>query len=474
MRHVRPFLLSAAAVTLIAGSAGCPDREVSEVSPQQGKVEYKDIPVTVNRDVDILFLIDNSGSMGEEQASLKKNFPQFIKVLETIEGGLPNAHIAVINSDMGSGGGPQVGSCLGTGATKPQNASNKWVPGDGQMRVLLDPKPGQEAARFISDLKDEVTGVRTTNYTGLLSDAFSKMAEVGTEGCGFESHLGAMRRSLENPINTGFLRENAYLAVIIIADEDDCSIKAGQGNAFFGQPDIADVSSFGCFRSSTTCDGNLPAAEVGPRTGCVSNEDSQYNEKVADFVTYLKSKKAKDPSLLIVAGIVGNPTPVAVTTRTLMMSGKVVPDLVPSCSYNGTNADGKTILQKAFPAIRTTSFLNAFPNSTTTTICKEDLSDGLLQVAQLLKSVIGSPCIDSKLATPYQCSVSDVVNPGKPERSETVIARCDATKSVKPCWSLEVDNAKCGATASKLALLVDRGGVTPAPNTHVIANCVTE
>jgi hypothetical protein len=467
MRHVRPFLLSAAAVTLIAGTAGCPDREVSEVSPQQGKVEYKDIPVTVNRDVDILFVIDNSGSMGEEQTSLIANFPKFIQVLETIEGGLPNAHIAVINSDMGTGGGPATNGCSGTGATPPTDG----VAGDGQMRVLVNPKPGQETARFISDIKDDLTGVRTTNYTGSLSGSFSAMATVGTKGCGYESHLGAMRRALENPINTGFLRENAYLAVIIIADEDDCSVKPGQGNAFFGQPDIKDVQSFGCFRSSTTCEGNLPAAEVGPRTGCVSNEASPYSEKVADFVTYLNTRKAKDPSLLIVAGIVGNTTPVAVTTR--VRNGVTVPDLVPSCTYTGT-VNGKMISQSAFPAIRTTSFLNAFPNSTTTTICKEDLSDGLLQVAQLLKSVIGSPCIDSKLATPYQCSVSDVVNPGKPERTETVIARCDATKSVKPCWSLEVDNAKCGVTASKLALLVDRGGVTPPENTHVIANCVTE
>ena len=70
--RVTPFLGFAAVLLL----AACPDREVSELTPDQGKVEYKDIPVTVNRDLDLLFVIDNSGSMGEEQASLRANFPE--------------------------------------------------------------------------------------------------------------------------------------------------------------------------------------------------------------------------------------------------------------------------------------------------------------------------------------------------------------------------------------------------------------
>src|SRR3569832_1664179 len=47
----------------VALLAGCPDRTISEVSPEQGRVEYKDIPVNVSRKVDILFVIDDSRSM---------------------------------------------------------------------------------------------------------------------------------------------------------------------------------------------------------------------------------------------------------------------------------------------------------------------------------------------------------------------------------------------------------------------------
>src|SRR5690349_23940233 len=84
--------------------AGCPDRTISEVNPQQGRVEYKEIPVTLNRNVDILFVIDDSPSMLDKQTNVKNNFPKFIDVLATIQGGLPDVHIGVVTSDMGTKG----------------------------------------------------------------------------------------------------------------------------------------------------------------------------------------------------------------------------------------------------------------------------------------------------------------------------------------------------------------------------------
>lgn len=449
--RVSPFLGLFAATLL----AACPDREVSELKPDQGKVEYKDIPVTVNRDLDLLFVIDNSGSMQQEQDSLKANFPKFIDVLNRIQGGLPNVHIAVVNSDMGT---------VNSGITTVQGC-NSTLGSDGVMREL----PNQPNVRYISDIKDDVTGTRTTNYpAGQLAQTFSAMASVGTGGCGFEMHLNSMRRALENPANAGFLRPDAYLAVIIIADEDDCSIKTGQGNAFFGQTGVNTVGSYLCFKASTLCDETATQGDSpGPRTNCKSNENSPTAEKIASFVEYLKSKKS-DPNLIIVGGIIGNSTPVAVTTTTPQNSGPV-PTLVPSCTYQAPGG-GSNNAQKAAPGIRLETFLKSFPNNTTTTICKSDLSDALVQIAELLKTVIGSPCIDSELAEPYQCSVLDVAAFGKPNETRTVIGECGRTTD-KPCWSLGPDVAKCG---NKLALNIDRGGVVPPRDTHVIANCVTK
>ena len=84
MRVVTSSFLGLAAVG-ISLLAGCPDRTISEVNPQQGRVEFKDIPITVNRNIDILFVIDDSPSMADKQANLATNFPNFINVLNTIE-----------------------------------------------------------------------------------------------------------------------------------------------------------------------------------------------------------------------------------------------------------------------------------------------------------------------------------------------------------------------------------------------------
>jgi hypothetical protein len=99
--------------------AGCPDRTIDSVTPEQGKVETKDIP-TQRRGADILFVIDNSGSMKEEQDSLRANFGKMMQVLETLDGGMPDVHIGVTTSDMGTSAedGTTDGSkfgCNGTG-----------------------------------------------------------------------------------------------------------------------------------------------------------------------------------------------------------------------------------------------------------------------------------------------------------------------------------------------------------------------
>jgi hypothetical protein len=83
--------------------SGCPDRDVSAVDPNQSKEQQKEIPVSLNRNIDILFMVDDSGSMRQEQESLAANFPRFIEVLESIEGGLPNIHLGVISSNVGTG-----------------------------------------------------------------------------------------------------------------------------------------------------------------------------------------------------------------------------------------------------------------------------------------------------------------------------------------------------------------------------------
>src|SRR5690606_37322104 len=85
MLQMKPFtrraLVASAALTLTTAS-GCLDHPLKPAESDSSQVKEDQIQLNVNKDVDILFVIDNSGSMGEEQAILAANFGAFIDVLE--------------------------------------------------------------------------------------------------------------------------------------------------------------------------------------------------------------------------------------------------------------------------------------------------------------------------------------------------------------------------------------------------------
>ncbi len=463
---MRTMLAECLVTSALALLAGCPDRTISVVNPEQGRVEYKDIPVTVNRDIDILFVVDNSKSMADKQTNLVTNFPDFINVLQGIPGGLPNVHIGVVSSDMG-GNATQDGPATGVSGCNGRGDN-------GALRT--DPSI---TGSFISDVDPTGSGTRTKNYTGDLATAFTQIARVGDTGCGFEQHLESMRKALTNPANGSFLRPSAYLAVIFIADEDDCSFSRAAG---LGPESAAlgTLQSFRCTRFGVTCEQGGATTDamkqVGSKGQCHPNESSQYLESVQTYVQFLKSLKPADKDMVIVAGIMGTIEPFQVEMRPPQGQTVAEPALAHSCSYAG--AEG---IQFADPPVRLKFLLDQFPGrSAFTTICQRNLSDGLGVIANLLRSVVGDPCIQGTLADvdpdmtgpQYDCAVSDVTNPGEANQKETIIPACDATASHKPCWRITADAMKC-ANDDHLMLQVERSQ-DPEPETHIIANCVTE
>ena len=103
----------------LAMIAGCAEPTGGGGGGGNSRIAYKDIPILVNRDVDVLFVIDDTSSL-EIQQNLKNNFPSFINVLNLVEGGLPNLHLGVVTSDLGTRGaedavpGPSIGSGFGS------------------------------------------------------------------------------------------------------------------------------------------------------------------------------------------------------------------------------------------------------------------------------------------------------------------------------------------------------------------------
>jgi hypothetical protein len=126
--------------------------------------------------VDILLVVDDSGSMGEEQMTLANSFPL---LLDTLVQNNADFHIGVTTTDA-----------------------------DGTFRA-----PG---ALLGSPL------VLTATTPGLAA-AFAANVNVGTNGSAFEQGLAAAMAALQPGANPGFVRPDSALTVIYISDEMDQS-----------------------------------------------------------------------------------------------------------------------------------------------------------------------------------------------------------------------------------------------------------
>ncbi len=154
------------------------------------------------RKVDVLFVVDNSGSMGEEQANLAANFGDFIRGAQQFEN---DYQLGVVSTDV---------------MNEAQNGK-------------LQP-PGVMA--------------RGPNVEQQFRDA----VDLGTNGAGEEHGLEAAQKALSDPLafdtgvmcggdgdcqepdtcvrgvcgghNRGFLREDAALEVVFVSDEEDQSV----------------------------------------------------------------------------------------------------------------------------------------------------------------------------------------------------------------------------------------------------------
>ncbi|HEY6036869.1 MAG TPA: hypothetical protein VIV58_21470, partial [Kofleriaceae bacterium] len=306
--------------------------------------------------------------------------------------------------------------------------------GLGKAGVLQTQGSTLLTGNFLSDVATS-TG-RVTNYTGTLADAFSAIASVGALGCGFEQPLHAIELALspETTQNAGFLRPDANLVVLVLTDEDDCSIN----HSTLFAPETATLGplqSFRCTRFGVTCDqgGATPDEmnQVGSKTGCHSNESGTYLTKIADHVAFLKSLKA-DPRQIMVAALVGDPTPVATELRAPGGSATPVPALVHSCSY----LDAQSQLEVADPAVRIAELAAPFQHHVVQSVCS-DLGNGLTAIGHELATLEGSTCLTRQIAMPANCVAVDRAANG----TTTQLAACPSAGH--DCFAIEADATAC-------------------------------
>jgi predicted small lipoprotein YifL len=324
--------------------------------------------------IDVLFVIDSSQSMEEEQESLAAEMPRLVEALvrppDLDADGVPdwnpvtNLHLGVVTTDLGAGG-VDVGTCerrRGDDAILRDvgNASDLWC-----LRRF---------PRFL-----EFGGV-TSEESALIRDLACVIA-VGDDGCGQEQPLEAVLKALTpstsplrfegntvghgDGVNAGFLREGSFLAVVIVTDEDDCSTS---------DPRLFDPES-----TRYTEHPNV-------RCGLHEEEALQPIDRFLDNITALRRGASDRLALALIAGVPvdlvsdGDPlyTRVLADPRMRFMIDPMdETSPVPSCDVPGRGV--------AYPPVRLVRAARELaPASTVQSICQVDLRPAVAALVELI------------------------------------------------------------------------------------------
>jgi hypothetical protein len=206
-----------------------------------------------NKNVDIIFMIDDSGSMATKQHAIATNLDALVGTLEAAD---MNYRIAFTTSDNGNPMCP-------THVKQPQ--SGKFVLESCRARTdhfvfnTVPPVDATEAACLDICEHDSIEIQPTTTHndpvararpwveridgqTNLpagvsMDEALRCFAPMGIAGCGYEEQLenvyrAVLRSQTANEEQYDFLRSDARLAIVLVSDEADGSYNRSAGNPY--------------------------------------------------------------------------------------------------------------------------------------------------------------------------------------------------------------------------------------------------
>jgi hypothetical protein len=235
--------------------------------------------------VDVLFVVDNTVSMGLEQAKLVEAMGGFVDALDAAA---IDWRIGVTTTDDGNpwcgATSPEAGHLISSScrARLGEFVFNGNVPIDASEESCLDICAHDEIAieDTTTDLDptarprpwiENIGGVHNVGDGVSPTEALACLVPQGIAGCGFEQTLDSMRKALLRAVTSeesqyGFLRAGALTAIVIVTDETDCSYNddwqsiflpedLGGNEVFWSDPDAAAPTSAVCWNAGTACTG---------------------------------------------------------------------------------------------------------------------------------------------------------------------------------------------------------------------------
>jgi hypothetical protein len=300
------------------------------------------VPGTCNQ-LDLLLVIDNSGSMAEEQQNLALQFALLVQRLRTLDDaqGQPvgvDVNVMVTTTDINhplcenfykDGYVPALGGPIATPCTDRLERFTAYggTPSLPEACTSVCPE-GAAAAPSDPFIHFDSDGHNILDEDGVgdpAVDALACIAPQGIDGCGMEAPLEAMRLALD-PLaawNSGpkpFLRPGGVLAIVLLTDEADCSTEnleyfdpANKDDPEFnqywedlpGMPGIkGDPTSAVCWNGSMTCvddDANGIYEVCEAEDKGVLFPRSRYTDMLADTF----EAAGKPVFMLVMAGVPG-------------------------------------------------------------------------------------------------------------------------------------------------------------------------
>lgn len=176
------------------------------------------------KNVDILWVIDNSGSMANSQANLRNNMSAFINRFSTLG---VDYQMAVIGTDAWLGD-----ARIPERYPNPSELSFHFPSYNTNLSLFRDgcsDSTGQCLGRTGIYLVNPINTIQTfVDLRGASSNVFSMNSALGIRGSGDERAFHSLMAALENPSNQnrGFPRPGSFLSIVILSDEDDFSGEA--------------------------------------------------------------------------------------------------------------------------------------------------------------------------------------------------------------------------------------------------------
>jgi hypothetical protein len=344
------FVLGPVAGSSTSGDEPSTTESTSGIPPDLPPIDPCDPDLGCQNKLDLLFVIDNSRTMGEEQLNLARNFTALIDQLKTLEDGKghqvgADVNIMVTTTDLGLNPAcygpfvhPDYVAAAGGPISTPCTDRLQRFESTSPPLISVEPActevctvPAAPSDQFLhfDRYGDNV-------MDGTPEQALSCIGPQGIDGCGYEAPLEVMLQAL-NPgacwndpgscdpsewgwVDKPFLREGATLAIAIITDEADCSVRdfniMSDEDFMSTDPVSGDPapSSAMCWHAGVECSDRNPL--TGEYASCVStNYDRDLNAGVPDteavlhpisrYVDLLKQLEADREVIML--GVLGVP-----------------------------------------------------------------------------------------------------------------------------------------------------------------------